>query len=215
MQDRDLTSLEYIVLGLIGHAPQSGYDIVSFFEDGLYSWSASPGSIYPMLKRLEKQGLITGELEMTYETRPRKVYALAEPGARLLDAWLREVPQMRPFYLQREMSMLRFQFMEKRLPRHEVLAWLDSYIDVVKMGEAHREDVRQRIASAVDEFAVPMSLHAELVMEGIRYDVHALRDWLSTARERVAASSDGEPDAGPESLEVDRQAAQEDRPGGS
>jgi DNA-binding PadR family transcriptional regulator len=54
MIDRELTTLEYIVLGLISLQPQSGYDVVSYFESGAYSWSASPGSIYPMLKRLEK-----------------------------------------------------------------------------------------------------------------------------------------------------------------
>jgi PadR family transcriptional regulator PadR len=88
MIDRELTTLEYIVLGLISLQPQSGYDVVSYFESGAYSWSASPGSIYPMLKRLEKQRVILGELEIQYETRPRKVYHLQESGAKLLDAWL-------------------------------------------------------------------------------------------------------------------------------
>jgi DNA-binding PadR family transcriptional regulator len=59
---RELTTLEYVVIGLIGYEPQSGYSIVSYFEDRDSSWSASPGSIYPMLKRLEKLGVIDGAL---------------------------------------------------------------------------------------------------------------------------------------------------------
>ena len=92
MAKRDLTALEYIVLGLVSLQPQSGYSITSFFEDGSYSWSASPGSIYPMLKRLEDGGMILGELEMEYETRPRKVYTLTESGGKRLDEWLTDTP---------------------------------------------------------------------------------------------------------------------------
>src|SRR5262245_34359669 len=94
---RGLTALEYVVLGLVGMEPQSGYSIVNYFEEGMYSWSASPGSIYPMLKRLEQQGIIDGELIMEHETRPRKIYRLSALGESLLDDWLREVPKMRPF----------------------------------------------------------------------------------------------------------------------
>ncbi|MEO1443748.1 MAG: PadR family transcriptional regulator, partial [Chloroflexota bacterium] len=78
---RELTTLEYIVLGLISIEPQTGYSIVNYFDEDSYnSWSASPGSVYPMLKRLEKQGMIEGELDIEHETRPRKVYTLTEDG---------------------------------------------------------------------------------------------------------------------------------------
>ena len=74
--DRELTVLEYMVLGLISIHPQSGYSIIATFESGLYRWSSSPGSVYPILKRLEQQGLLDSELEVVYETRPRKMYNL-------------------------------------------------------------------------------------------------------------------------------------------
>ncbi|MEJ2364796.1 MAG: PAS domain S-box protein, partial [Deltaproteobacteria bacterium] len=41
-------------MGLISMEPQSGYSIISTFESGRYRWSGSPGSVYPILKRLEK-----------------------------------------------------------------------------------------------------------------------------------------------------------------
>lgn len=183
--DRDLTPLEYIVLGFISVKSLSGYDIVTNFEAGLYSWSASPGSIYPMLKRLEKQGLISGELEIEYETRPRKVYSLTESGGVLLDAWLRDLPHMRPFYTNRELALLRFQFMETRLSPQEVLDWLNEYLDQVTVSEEHRSDVRSRMKAAMDELDIQQSVHAELVMDGVLLDMNALRDWLLMARDRI------------------------------
>src|SRR5690348_11004367 len=103
---RELAALEYVVLGLISIQPQSGYDIISYLSPvGVYSWSASPGSIYPIHKRLEAQNIIVGTVESEHEMRPRKTYTLSSSGGKLLDEWLREVPQMLPLYEQRELAL--------------------------------------------------------------------------------------------------------------
>lgn len=190
---RDLTSLEYVVIGLIGMEPQSGYSIVSYFDEGMYSWSASPGSIYPILKRLEKQGIITGQLEMEYETRPRKVYTLTSLGEKLLDDWLREVPKVRPFYEQREMALLRFQFMESRLKLPEVIQWLENYLDVIRVTDAHRQVVHAGVLAAMDEYGLG-SVHKQLVLEATIMEINAMRTWLemSIARLRAIAIQTGE-----------------------
>jgi len=79
---RELTTLEYVVLGLISLHPQSGYSIINYFSPrGVYSWNASPGTIYPILKRLEKQGIIDGKLELEPMTRQRKTYTLSKSGS--------------------------------------------------------------------------------------------------------------------------------------
>jgi DNA-binding PadR family transcriptional regulator len=120
--DRDLTTLEYLVLGLISLEPQSGYTIINTFESDRFRWSASPGSIYPILKRLEKQGILSSELEMIHETRPRKMYSLTPLGETMLDDWLRKPLTRREIVADHEMIMMKFLFIEKRLSRQEVLA---------------------------------------------------------------------------------------------
>ncbi|MCI0396295.1 MAG: PadR family transcriptional regulator, partial [Chloroflexi bacterium] len=87
--ERELTTQEYVVLGMTSAAPQSGYSIMSAFDSSVYRWSASPGAVYPMLKRLERAGLLASELEMIHETRPRKMYRLTPAGKQLLDEWLK------------------------------------------------------------------------------------------------------------------------------
>jgi len=183
---RELTTLEYIVLGLISIEPQSGYSIVSYFDEDSYnSWSASPGSVYPMLKRLEKQGMISGELEIEYETRPRKMYTLTDDGVASLDVWLKDVPKMRPFYEQRELAMLRFQFMEKRLPKIDILRWLQNYLDAINYATHGSTFYQSQINEAMEEHG-QVSIHAQLLMEGYMMELNTLRTWLEMARNRLS-----------------------------
>lgn len=183
---RELTTLEYIVLGLISIEPQSGYSIVSYFDEDSYnSWSASPGSVYPMLKRLEGQGMVEGELDIEHETRPRKMYTLTLEGEAALDGWLRQVPKMRPFYEQRELAMLRFQFMEKRLPREDVMDWINNYLDAANYASTGSAFYQDAINKAMEAEGT-ISLHSQLLMEAYMLELNSLRTWLEMARARLA-----------------------------
>ena len=196
---RELTTLEYIVMGLISIEPQSGYSIVSYFDEDSYnSWSASPGSVYPMLKRLEKQGAIVGELDVEHETRPRKMYTLTESGEAALDAWIQDVPKTRPFYEQRELAMLRFQFMEKRLSREQVMAWLNAYLDAIHYATSGTRFYQDGINKAMQERG-QVSIHSQLLMECYMLELNSLRTWLEMAINRLTL----QPPTQPDSLRVD------------
>lgn len=88
-------TLRYIILGLLGTRPMSGYDIKQAFDRALASyWNAGNSQIYTILKGLSQAGLV--EVEVIIQTaRPnRKVYRLAAAGQAELDRWLREeVPE--------------------------------------------------------------------------------------------------------------------------
>src|SRR5258707_15175652 len=85
---RELTTLEYVILGFPAFDPQSGYAMMNNLETCVYRASASTGSVYPALKRLEKLGLISSLIEAVYETRPRKVYKLLTSCQAVLDECL-------------------------------------------------------------------------------------------------------------------------------
>lgn len=183
-EKRELTALEYVVLGLISVQPQSGYDIISYLSPvGVYSGSASPGSIYPILKRLEAQNIIIGTIESTHEMRPRKTYMLSSSGAKLLDNWLRQVPQMLPLYEQREMALWRFQFMEGRLPLMEILHWIERYIDALNVYDYGRKLYHHGTLDANGQD----SAHKQLLLEITLMEVNTLRTWLELARSRLAS----------------------------
>jgi len=178
--ERELTTLEYIVLGLIGESPQSGYSIISTLEIGIHRWSASPGSIYPILKRLEKLGCIMGELEIVYETRPRKIYRLTSLGEEALDNWLRRTLEWNEVLDERDVVLLKFLFMEKRLSKAEVLAWLDMYEELT---ESYQGPRRTFYAALISE----SSLHQQLIHEMTIMELNMQRTWIQMARRRLEA----------------------------
>lgn len=70
--------------------PQYGYSLLSTLERS--GFPVEGNTLYPLLRRLEKQGLLTSEWS-TAEARPRKYYRVSEAGrevaARLLEEWER------------------------------------------------------------------------------------------------------------------------------
>ena len=68
-----------IVIGVLSllHEPQYGYSLVSMLEEkGI---AVDPGTLYPLLRRLEKQQLLESQWD-TNDTRPRKYYLLSPFG---------------------------------------------------------------------------------------------------------------------------------------
>jgi DNA-binding PadR family transcriptional regulator len=80
--------LDHALLGLLHEKPQSGYALRKLFATSpMGHFSDSPGSIYPALRRLERQGLITGVAEGK-SLRPRQVFRLTPSGMSELRNWL-------------------------------------------------------------------------------------------------------------------------------
>lgn len=76
-----LAALGILVTPLYGYALLESLSRAGFFVDG--------NTLYPLLRRLEKQGLLTSEWN-TDESRPRKFYATSPAGRALLDQLLAE-----------------------------------------------------------------------------------------------------------------------------
>ena len=84
-------SLRYLVLGLLAQQPMSGYDIKRFLK-GL-SWligSPSSGSLYPVLRTLREEGLVTVEVVPGVDRPPRKIYSIEKAGQEALQAWIEQ-----------------------------------------------------------------------------------------------------------------------------
>ncbi len=85
-------ALEYCVLALLRDATRYGFDIVRELSeaDGLLT---SEGTIYPLLSRLRKDGLVTTSWHESESGPPRRYYALTRDGraalARFVEDWAR------------------------------------------------------------------------------------------------------------------------------
>ena len=74
-----------MVLSILSEGPSYGYAIIKRVNDlsgGQLQWT--DGMLYPVLHRLEKQGLIEAEWGKSEEGRRRKYYHIKEQGAKKL-----------------------------------------------------------------------------------------------------------------------------------
>jgi DNA-binding PadR family transcriptional regulator len=111
MTKKDPTNLEFALLGLMSMQPQSGYDLMKVFETtAMGNYSSSPGAIYPALRRLEKRGLVEGEIDDTRALRPRKVFEPTARGHEVLREWLRREITLGDVRRRLDALLLRFAF---------------------------------------------------------------------------------------------------------
>src|ERR671936_1073959 len=90
----ELSSTAYVILGMLGWRPMSGYEIKSLVDKSTrLFWAASYGQIYPELRRLAAAGLIEGKARPQGE-RKRNVYRLTPAGRKELLTWLRSDPEV-------------------------------------------------------------------------------------------------------------------------
>ena len=95
MISKNLTaaSTRPIILGVLKQGKSYGYLIIQKIKEisgGKLQWS--DGMLYPVLHKLEKDGLIRSEWVLSEESRPRKYYEITEKGKKELlfekEQWL-------------------------------------------------------------------------------------------------------------------------------
>jgi len=85
------TKSRYSILGMLSIAPMSGYDIKKRIEESVSNfWTESYGQIYPILKSLVAEKLVTKTVEKGAGKPDRHVYSLTERGREELRRWLSE-----------------------------------------------------------------------------------------------------------------------------
>jgi DNA-binding PadR family transcriptional regulator len=166
-----LTPLNYILIGLAAAEPRSGYALRRVFEDTpMARYSSSPGSIYPALKKLEKEGLVAHPAE------GRGAYHATEAGRAALADWLAEPVTLRQVADLPEIVMLRFAFLE-HAPRARTGDFLTEYAAAL---EAHLAALTAFLESAEGR---ALSRHGSLA---VRSGVEGYRAQLAWVRRAQA-----------------------------
>lgn len=85
--------LEVAILGLLKQQPMHGYQLSRELGDSLGgSWRVSYGSLYPTLRRLERDGSVEAEPGEGTGGRRKTVYRITERGERVFLELLQEAP---------------------------------------------------------------------------------------------------------------------------
>src|SRR5207249_6628937 len=88
--------LELAILGLLKERPMHGYQLSRELGQSLGGfWRVSYGSLYPSLRRLEREGAVEGvpgDPASPTTTRRKNVYRVTEKGEKLFFELLQETP---------------------------------------------------------------------------------------------------------------------------
>jgi DNA-binding PadR family transcriptional regulator len=90
---------KYAILSLLSLEPMSGYDMKKLIDVSLvHFWSESYGQLYPTLRALESEKLVTSRRERGSGKPDRIVYTITRKGRWELKNWLRQpadIPRVR------------------------------------------------------------------------------------------------------------------------
>ena len=143
MTERTPTTLEYALLGLLHPQPQSGYDLRKILETtALGNYSGSPGAVYPALGKLERHGLVEGEVDSTRALRPKKLFRPTDRGREIFREWLLLEIERQDVERRMDELMLRFAFHSVAGSKDATLRFLESFVNRIE--EYVTELVRQR-----------------------------------------------------------------------
>jgi PadR family transcriptional regulator, regulatory protein AphA len=120
--------LRYTILGLLSWKPASGYDLKRIISDSeVFYWSGNNNQIYKCLLELQKEGLVTYQVQVQESLPAKKIYSTTDQGRAELYQSLQaapEIPEIRKGFL------IQLAWTEM-LSDEEVLTLLDAYEDEI------------------------------------------------------------------------------------
>src|SRR3954453_20873626 len=90
----ELSATGKVILGMLAARPRSGYEIKQLVDSSArFFWAASYGQIYPELKRLEKDGLISGS-DFANGAGQRTTHKHTASGKKAAREWIAGPPEV-------------------------------------------------------------------------------------------------------------------------
>lgn len=136
-----MTNAELAILSLIAEQPRHGYEIETVIEErGMRDWTeVGFSSIYYLLRKFEKAGLIEGHMELAHGQGPaRKVYRLTPKGhGAWREATIEALSMPIPYYSQFRIGLSNL----SGISTTEALDAIRQYREALS---ARREHVRER-----------------------------------------------------------------------
>ncbi len=170
-------SLKHSILGLLHYKDMHGYQIKRIIEARFaHMWSINFGQIYPNLKKLKEEGLVTmAEEENQGEKGPsRKIYSITRQGRLAFQEWLETMPDKK--MLLRDPFLMRFVF----FGFGDLERSLDIVEDQIGLYKKQLKDRQMNLAHWQDH-DIFVRLMAEL---GVSIN-EVILDWLKKAHEEL------------------------------
>jgi len=115
-----------VLLGLLTIGPMSGYDLGQAIRTSVgFFWNESYGQIYPNLRNLTAEGLVTSKTERQKGKPDRHIYSITKKGRERLAAWLAVAPQPE---IPRNELLLKL-FFGAQVPAEILIGYVEAMVD--------------------------------------------------------------------------------------
>src|SRR4029078_5446636 len=143
---------ELIILGRLMYAPYHGYLIMHVISEMIGPWQkVSAGTLYPLLARLERDGLIQAECisdHSPHKLRTARTYAITEAGrARFHELMLDIVSSIGEYQRLFRLKVPHLEF----LSRDEQVQLLEHYRDYCRTAIRHQDRVTRELEGRLQE----------------------------------------------------------------
>ena len=86
-----INKTKYTILGLLHYRPMSGYDLKKLTDVSIsHFWNENFGHIYPVLKKMEGEGLLSKSVTVSEGKPDRNVYAITGEGREEFLEWMKQ-----------------------------------------------------------------------------------------------------------------------------
>jgi len=169
-----MRTLKYAILGLLNKQAMTGYTLSKEFNSEIAQfWNANHSQIYPELKKLVSEELVTYDIEISGDILEKKSYTLTEKGRKEFMKWLqkeepiekisKDIFRLRMYFSNNLNLETRIQLLESQLIQHEV----------------RLKSIQQTIA----QYTTIPDIHSDrfgdfIVIEGAIFREQAMIQWL-------------------------------------
>ncbi|MBP1764313.1 MAG: putative transcriptional regulator [Firmicutes bacterium] len=173
-----MRTLKYAILGLINRKAMTGYDLMKAFNMELVNfWYAQHSQLYPELKKLTAEGLITYETVLQGEKLEKKLYSITEAGRNDFFNWLAQQDLLEP--TPKDIFRLKAYFIES-MKKEDILKQFDYQLKQRKEKLAKLEASMAEHPYAKTVSAVISPLYGDyIVLKGAIMRERTYIDWLT------------------------------------
>lgn len=142
-------SLRYALLALLNVGPMTGYDLCKAFESSVgHVWYAPDSQIYPELRRMERDGMVKGEVVPWGERGTKRLYHVSDDGVAAFERWMNETLEYSRVRDPAHLKAAYFEWADPDAVRAQLRAHIEHHSEL--LGHWH-ERIRE-----IDEVTNPM-----------------------------------------------------------
>lgn len=179
------SELEYLILAMVGDGISSGYAMrkeMNRMRGG--RWSAESGSVYRVLRRLEKDNLLREARKVGVPNRERTEYELTPQGDALLHSWLTFPPDRSELAFLVDPIRTRCYFLSRLRPAEQmrvVKSWLHE-------SKHFTADLQRDLEAASTKNPI-----RDVAYSNLLYLAQARHEWLKKLMMQLKNSGGGQP----------------------